>query len=664
MLIYGYLIKIIVFYLKGVQKNKKCDANKLSKTAGGGVSSGEKVEDAIVREVKEEIGVILNKNLIEKVEPTFLEFSNKGVEWNYCYFLKLNLERKNLQIQEEELEEVVEIPLENFRLEFKKNKENFVSFNEKYYENVFQSLEKLKDEKAQEVEFVDKVQDEKLLNDKYKIFDEKEVMRVLSETKNKCGFVKNVENKKFKQKVPTPFDLTSLQIEASNLFSISPKRTLEIAQSLYVNGWASYPRTSSQKLKGIDVKSILKKLENFPNYKHLVLKIYAVNKKLVPNEGKKDDPAHPSIHPTGEPPKKLEGWDLKIYDLIVKRFFAIFGEDALRETNKIIVDIEKNNFELKASRTIEKNWHELYAPYVKVEDLELPKVEVNAIVKNEKIEDIQKETQPPKRYTDASIIKELEKRNLGTKATRAEILESLKKRNFISDKSIKVTELGLAMDKVLKDETPKLIDEKLTREFEEEMEKIRNKESTSQKILDLARVELEKILGDIKKNEIAIGKKLAESFKLATFIANKISSCPVCKNGNLIIKFSPKLKKKLIACDKYPDCKTIFNAPQIKFLKGCEDEKEQMDEAGKIWVLAGKTENRMQKYCINDTQNSNEKKYEEENSTCPICKEGVMKLRKSFYGEFLGCSGYPKCKTMMKVVKGVVDKENLITEKK
>ena len=148
-------------------------------------------------------------------------------------------------------------------------------------------------------------------------------------------------------------------------------------------------------------------------------------------------------------------------------------------------------------------------------------------------------------YPETDIKKiPLEKRNLGTKATRAEILENLKKRNFIMDKSIKVTELGLAMDKILEDETPKLIDEKLTREFEVEMDNIREKKSTQEKVLKLAKFELEIILKDIQKREKEIGLKLAQSFKLAKFIANKISLCPTCKKGNLVIKYSPKTKNK------------------------------------------------------------------------------------------------------------------------
>lgn len=201
---------------------------------------------------------------------------------------------------------------------------------------------------------------------------------------------------------------------------------------------------------------------------------------------------------------------IKLYDLVAKRFFAIFGKPALRETNTIAIDVNSHTFIMKGTRTVEKNWHELYEPYVKLEDIELPKLEKGDAVKNKKIEKLEKKTSPPKRYTDASIIKELEKRSLGTKATRAEILQNLKDRAYIVDKSIKVTELGMKMDEILSEEVPVLVDEQLTRHFEEEMEEIREGKKEPQKILDEARAKLQVLLDEVRKKEVELGKNLQE----------------------------------------------------------------------------------------------------------------------------------------------------------
>lgn len=498
--------------------------------------------------------------------------------------------------------------------------------------------------------------DEKRSADKFKIFNLKHAQKVVSETEGRDGVITNIAAKQFKQKVPMPFDLTALQMEASNQLGFSPKRTLELAQQLYVSGVTSYPRTSSQKLpKELNLDKVLDKLEKQPIYKDKVKMVKDINPSLKPNEGKKDDPAHPAIHPTGEIPKKLEGQEAKLYDLIVKRFLAVFGKDATRETQTITIDINSHNFILKGTRTVDPQWHLLYEPYLKFEDVTLPDLNKGSSFENHDIEELKKETTPPKRYTDSSIIKELEKRNLGTKATRADILDNLKKRGYIIDKSIKVTELGLEMDKVLTEETPKLVDEALTREFEEEMEKIRANTSSPEKVLDKAKTELLKILEDIAKNEEKVGSKLADASKIARAVLGTVSKCPDCDTGKLVLKSSQKTRQKFAACDQYPTCKCIMSVPQMPVVRGIPD---MPDSEGKIWILAGKEEGNLRKVCINEhteEESSNEKKYEEENSECPNCKEGQMILRKSFYGEFLGCNNYPKCKTMMKIVNGKVD---------
>ncbi|MFP4402406.1 MAG: DNA topoisomerase [Candidatus Nanoarchaeia archaeon] len=496
--------------------------------------------------------------------------------------------------------------------------------------------------------------------DRYKSFDKEYTQRVVEQTQGRNGTIKSIQAREFKQKVPLPFDLTTLQMEASNHFGLSPKRTLEIAQKLYVEGITSYPRTSSQKLpKELALDKVLEKLEKQPQFKDKVQLVKSINSQLKPNEGKKEDPAHPAIHPTGEIPKKLEGQDAKVYDLIVKRFFAVFGRDATRETQTITVDINNYNFVLKGTRTVDPQWHLLYEPYLKFEDVTLPKLNKGEEFTNEKIEALSKETSPPKRYTDSSIIKELEKRNLGTKATRADILDNLKKRGYIIGKSIQVTELGLEMDKVLSEETPKLIDEELTRQFEEEMENIREEKSTSKNVLDSAKKELLTILNEIRENEEKLGHKLADASNIARAVLGTVGKCPKCgetQGGKAVIKHSPKTKKKFVACDQYPNCDFILPVPQMPIVRAIPDLEE---DDGKLYVLAGKSEGNLRKICITDTVEKEEelghKKYEEEGMQCPNCKEGKMKLRKSFYGEFLGCDNYPKCKTMMKIQGGVVD---------
>ncbi|MFO8016258.1 MAG: DNA topoisomerase I, partial [Candidatus Woesearchaeota archaeon] len=302
-----------------------------------------------------------------------------------------------------------------------------------------------------------------------KFWKKEEADKVMEKTKGKKAFVDNVQKRKFKQPPPNPFDLTSLQMEAYKCLKMSPKDTLATAQRLYLAGIISYPRTSSQKLPpSINYKKILKDLGRQEFYKGFSERLLA-KKDLKPNEGKKSDPAHPAIHPTGQI-TDISGRDAKLYDLIVRRFLATFAEPAVRESMQLDIDINKEIFIAKGTRTLEKGWHEFYGPHVKLDEEELPDLQKGEEVEVKKITLLDKETQPPKRFTPASIIKELEKRGLGTKATRASIVDALYERGYAVDKAIKASDLGIKTVEVLEKYSPRILDEKLTRHFEEEME--------------------------------------------------------------------------------------------------------------------------------------------------------------------------------------------------
>jgi len=396
-------------------------------------------------------------------------------------------------------------------------------------------------------------------HEKEKLFDKKEADDIFKKTKGKKAVVKKLEKSQFKQEPPHPFDLTSLQVEAYRCFRISPKQTLSIAQMLYTDGYISYPRTSSQKLpKELDYKKILKSLSNQPNYSKETA--YLLSKKeLKPNEGKKSDPAHPAVHPTGETPKNLEDRDAKIYDLIVRRFLATFGEQATRETLKVTIDINNENFIARGILTIEKGWHELYGQYAKMKEQELPKLKEGQELKVIDLRMDAKQTTPPKRFTQSSIIKELTKKNLGTKATRASIVDTLYQRGYVKGEAVEATELGINAVETLEKFCPDILDEELTRHFELEMEEIRENKTTKDKVIKEAQQILLKILNKFKKEETKIGTSLQNANKEARRQERILGLCKC--GGNIRIIMNKTTKKRFAACDKYPDCKTTFSLP-------------------------------------------------------------------------------------------------------
>lgn len=486
-------------------------------------------------------------------------------------------------------------------------------------------------------------------HEKDKIFDKNEVHRILEKVKHeKEALIQKVSRTKREQAPPHPFDLTTLQSESYNLFHITPKETLEIAQSLYLAGVTSYPRTSSQQLDPkLGFKNILHHLSKQPPYESLAKKLLEL-KELRPNNGKKTDPAHPAIYPTGHFSKSLKPKEHKIYDLIVKRFLATFAAPAIRETMEVLLNVKKEIFITKGTRTLEENWHVFYKPYVKVEEVTLPEMQEGEQVKIEEINKLDKETQPPNRYNQSSIIKELEKRNLGTKATRADILDRLFQRGYIEGIQITVTKLGIETIKILGKYAPTIIDEKLTADFEEDMEKIREGKEKQEKVLEKARKYLTHLLEDFRKKEKIIGKEIIESLRETQAIQNYIGPCPKCKEGKLNIRYGKF--GKFIACDQYPECSATFNLPHAGLIKNSEKVCEACDYP-KIQVI--NKGRRPREVCINPVCKSkisaeekkeiSDIKHHKIEKKCPKCKKNLV-VRKSIYGEFLGCSGYPNCK--------------------
>src|SRR3989344_5560961 len=484
---------------------------------------------------------------------------------------------------------------------------------------------------------------------KGKIFDKKTAQDIFNKIKDhKEAVVKEVKRSKREQAPPYPFDLTTLQTESYSQFKITPRETLAIAQSLYLAGITSYPRTSSQQLDPkLGFKNILTHLSKQSEYKPFCDELLKL-KELKPNNGKKTDPAHPAIYPTGVVPKALKPRDKKVYDLIVRRFLATFSSPAVRETVEALLNVKTEPFIAKGTRTITENWHKFYKPYLNVEELTLPEMKENDIVKVKEINKEDKETQPPNRFNQSSIIRELEKRKLGTKATRADILHRLFERGYIDGVQIKVSDFGMETIRVLDKHAPLIVDEKLTAEFEDDMEEIREGKEKPEKVLEKAKKVIIKISSDFQNKEKIIGKELLESIQKTREVQNYIGKCMSCENGKLSIRFGKF--GKFIACDKYPECKTTFKLPKTGMISNmeqvctaCEYPKIKLIQKGK----------RPREFCINPNCktkiNSEEKKEIKElehhhiEKKCPACGKPLL-LRKSFYGAFLGCSGYPQCK--------------------
>jgi len=437
------------------------------------------------------------------------------------------------------------------------------------------------------------------------IFDKKE----LDKFRNIEGKTGQAKTDKTEQILPPnpPFNLTALQTEAYRLFGYSPSRTLQLAQTLYLAGLISYPRTSSQQLPdSIDYKSILDTLK-------IIFKVSKLIKRDKPIQGEKTDPAHPSIYPTGNK-QVLSGDEEKIYDLIVRRFLSLFCEDAIIDKKRIVAKIENFDFSANGAEIRKQAWLEIYPQ--KIKETQLPDVNGEVKVKSSRTEE--KETQPPRRYSQASIVSELEKRNLGTKATRAAILETLYDRGYVKEKAIEATPLGISLINTLEKYSPIIIDEELTRGLEEDMDhlaesKEKDLKKKEENILDKARNIIIKITTDMKQKENKIGEELLQAQTELREIEQKentLIQCPKCHKGDLRITYSRKNRKFFVACSAYPDCKNTYSLPPYGALKKIDKVCEECQFPLLMSLRKGKAP---WIFCFNPECPKNKKRVEEYN---------------------------------------------------
>jgi DNA topoisomerase-1 len=391
-----------------------------------------------------------------------------------------------------------------------------------------------------------------------------EAERVKNELKGQNAMVDTINKRTVAQGPNPPFNLSSLQLEAYRHFGFKPSRTLAIAQSLYLDSLISYPRTNSEILPPtLDIRAVLTGLGRMKDYAKLTDTI--LRGKLEPVQGKKTDPAHPAIHPTGErPTKPLSISDRKVYDLIVKRFLALFGEPMLK--NHLRADITCNRHILYARglHIIKRGWLEFYEPYFKTEEKSLPDIEEGDTIRLVSVETEEKHTQAPARFNPASLLKLLEKENLGTKATRSSIVDSVKSRGYTQGERFELSTLGYAVFETLNQYVPDILSPEMTRQLETEMDSIQEGIKNRELVVEDAKSNLERILDEFRDKEEQIGATLVKGLQRYWKDIEKLGPCPSCDGGVLRIIRSQKTGKRFVGCSNFKDgkCNQTFPLPQ------------------------------------------------------------------------------------------------------
>ena len=344
---------------------------------------------------------------------------------------------------------------------------------------------------------------------------------------------------------PAPFNTTALMSAASGS-GVSPARAMRAAESLYLDGLISYPRTDNTVYPpSLDLRGSLEQLARWRPVATTAARLVK-QAKYTPTRGKKRTTDHPPIYPVGAPAKELTGDQAKVYDLVARRFLATLLPAATIESQRLDVQLGEEPFLARGSRVAEPGFLEGYEKYSAKRDRPLPPSDVGDELRVLEARKESKETQPPSRYGQGPLIEKMEELGLGTKATRADIIQHLYDRNYVRDNPIEPTELGVALiqafDAAMKEAPLDITSTEMTSELEAQMDRISEGElrrdevvAESQDMLERAWKLLDGHTGDIRDR---IKSGVREDLTLG-----------VCKNcGGQIRVLRGKTGKRFAAC--------------------------------------------------------------------------------------------------------------------
>ncbi len=354
--------------------------------------------------------------------------------------------------------------------------------------------------------------------------------------------VVSVSKRKTETKPPTPFNTTDF-LRAASLLGFSPAHAMSIAERLYMNGYISYPRTDNTVYpESIKLEDILQQISFSREFGELAKRVLS-QEKIVPTRGKKKTTDHPPIHPVGVASKKeLSSQEWKIYELIVRRFLATLYKPLVAERTKAILNANGFEFVARGSVILEPGWFEMYH-YSKIEENILPELSEGEVLKVRDFRIHKKQTKPKPRYSAASLIKEMEKLGLGTKSTRAEIIQKLINRTYIrGKKSFEPSNISYAVIDVLEEYVPDITKPDMTAKLEREMDLVEQGKKTKKEVVEESRDILLKILAKLLENQEEISDKLKTALR-----SDKIlGKCPSC-GGELMILRSRR-GKRFVGC--------------------------------------------------------------------------------------------------------------------
>ena len=452
--------------------------------------------------------------------------------------------------------------------------------------------------------------------------------------------VVDVEKKRRQVAAPTPFNTTSLQAAASAV-GLTPGRTMRIAETLYMNGFISYPRVDNTVYpSSLDLRGTLKMLTGNPAYAPYAQALLEKDK-LTPTRGKMQTTDHPPIHPTGcADSDSLTAEEWKLYNLIARRFMATLSDPATVEATKISLDVNGQPFKALGDSVIVPGFRAVY-PFGSKKDEELPVVAAGDVLGFSDPTLEQKQTEPPARYSQAKLIQEMEKLGLGTKSTRHSAIERLIEVNYVQNNPLEPTQLGMAVIDALGQFAPRIVSPVMTSELEEEMTGISVGEKTLEEVVGHSRDLLDDVIEVLIPNKEQVGEALNE----AVNADEKDGVCPKC-GRDLLLKTSAKNRSRFIGCSGWPECDVTYPVPDGK-LSHVDD---PCPKCGSPQVKVQPFRSKPSIICIDPMCESN-REAPVDLGPCPRCEQRgkvahlIAQKNPKTLKRFIRCENYDECET-------------------
>ncbi|MBE5024227.1 DNA topoisomerase I [Olsenella sp. DSM 107455] len=457
------------------------------------------------------------------------------------------------------------------------------------------------------------------------------------------GTVTAVERKSRTQRPPAPFNTTSLQAAAA-AEGISPARTMRLAESLYMDGLISYPRVDNTVYpKSLDLRECVRMLSTVPAYGSVCHELLKQDK-LTATRGKQETTDHPPIYPTAPAsPDSLQPAEWKLYNLIARRFLATLMGPATIEGTKVTFDVAGEPFTVSGSVLVSSGFRTAY-PYGLKKDDQLPALAEGDVVSVGDMELLAKQTEPPARYSQGKLIQEMEKRGLGTKSTRASIIDTLYERKYFKNDPVEPSQLGMAIIDALTTYAPRITSPDMTAELEDDMTRVAEGTSAQEQVVGHSRALLAGLMDVLVEHTDDLSDAIAD----AVTADAKVGTCPKC-GKDLVVKSSAKTRGSFVGCMGWPDCDVTYPLPQGK-ISALEGEAAVCPECGAPRVKVQPFRSRAYETCVNPACPTN-REPDVDVGACPACAEagrsGRLVAHKSEKSgkRFIRCTNYDDCGT-------------------